>query len=158
MAGIGIAVAAMLLDMLARSVFGPARPVDPIDDPPSVSCPTCPAGRVPLAEAPAAAADEVHDLAALKPAKAAELDGKKALFRVVIDIAAGGDLYEVLPRDDPQGTLFLAKRRPGARDLTGEVTVRGTLHVVHREGFTIGKVKVAPYTEYRLADAELVCP
>jgi hypothetical protein len=43
MAAIGIAVAAMLLDMRTRGAFGPGRPTEPIDDPPAVSCPTGPA-------------------------------------------------------------------------------------------------------------------
>jgi hypothetical protein len=47
---------------------------------------------------------------------------------------------------------------PSASDLTGVLTVRATLYVVRRKGFTIGTVKVESYTEYRLADAELVCP
>jgi hypothetical protein len=55
---------------------------------------------------------EVHDLAALKPADAARLDGKRSLFRVVIDGPADrqGDreVYEVLPSGDAQGVLFLA--------------------------------------------------
>jgi hypothetical protein len=114
-AALRTAVAAMLLDMLARGVFGPARPVKPIDDPPAVQCPTCPAGQQRLAEMLVAEAVEVHDLAKLTPAQAAELDGKRALFRVIITSASGDtgkgkdrrEYYEVLPDDDPQGMLWL---------------------------------------------------
>jgi hypothetical protein len=55
---------------------------------------------------------ELHDLAKLTPAGAARLDGMRALFRVVIDGPADRqgryDVYEVLPRGDPQGVMFLA--------------------------------------------------
>jgi hypothetical protein len=37
MAAIGIAFAAMLLDMLARGVFGPGSPAEPIDDAPTAA-------------------------------------------------------------------------------------------------------------------------
>src|SRR5439155_3163423 len=128
--------------------FGSGRPTELqpalIDDSPPVSCPTCPAGRARLADA-AAESVEVHDLAKLTPDQAAELDGLAALFRVVItsasdDAGRGKDrreVYEVLPADDPQGTLFLLWR-DAAHDLEGELTVRATLHVFRRPAFVVG--------------------
>jgi hypothetical protein len=43
-------------------------------------------------------------------------------------------------------------------DLTGVHTVRATLHVIQREGFTSGPAKVTPHVEYKLVDASLVEP
>jgi hypothetical protein len=158
MAGIGIAGAAMLLDMAVR---GLGRPTElqpaPTNDAPLIACPTCPADGTRLAEA-AAGPHDVHDLATLTPDQAAALNGKTAFFRVVIDSTSSGVQYDILPSGDPQGTLFLAKRRTGAQDLTGELIVRATLQVVRRKGFTSGMVKVASHTEYRLSNGELVCP
>jgi hypothetical protein len=158
----GVAVAAMLLDMLARGVFGTARPAEPIDDPPAVSRPTSPAGQASVAEDGAPLTAEVYDLAKLTPAQAAELDGKEAAFRVVITSASSNfdsgkdrrEVYEVLPADDPKGTLWLFWR-DAVRELQGEHVVRATLHIIHREGFTTDTVTVNAYTEYRLVDAVL---
>jgi hypothetical protein len=156
----------LLLFTVGPLAGGRCRPTDlqraPIDNAPAVSCPTCPAGRAPLAEAGAVAADEVQDLAKLTPAQAAELDGKDAVFRVVITSASGNfdrgkdrrEVYEMLPADDPQGTLWLLWR-DAAHDLEGDHVVRATLHVIHREGLTTDKLTVKAYTEYRLVDAVL---
>jgi hypothetical protein len=117
-AAIGIAVAAMLLDMLARGVFGPGRPAEPIDDPPAVVLPACPPHQERLAEAASAEEVEIHDLAKLTPAPAADLDGTEALFRIVIASTSGDEdqgrdrreVYDVLLPDDRQGTLLLVPR------------------------------------------------
>jgi hypothetical protein len=90
--------------------------------PAAVVSPTCPAGQaVADSGSPIIAPEvvEVHDLATVKPADAARLDGKRALYRVVIDgprdCQGDRDVYEVLPCGDPQGTAFL----PAGLDVDG---------------------------------------
>ena len=79
-----------------------------------VVCLTCTTGQALLADAgpPAVAPDvvEVHDLATLQSAAAARLDGRWALFCIVIDGQGAYYVHEILPRDDPQVVMFLAGR------------------------------------------------
>ena len=74
-----------------------------------VAYPTCPVNQSLLADAGLHAVVpevvEVHDLSRLSPADAAQLDGKGALYRVVIDgprdRQGDRDVYEILPAERP---------------------------------------------------------
>jgi hypothetical protein len=128
----------------------------------SVVCPTCPAGRALLADAgpPVVAPEvfEVHDLASLKPADAARVDGKRALYRVVIDgprdCQGDRDMYDVLPSDDPQGILFLAS----GRDADDVLLVEARLVVIRHPVHVVGAVVTPAFVEWRLVEAERAGP
>jgi hypothetical protein len=123
-----------------------------------VVCPTCPAGQALLADAgtPVVTPEvvEVHDLAALKPADAARLDGKRAMLRVIIDgprdRQGDRDVYEVLPCDDPQGVVFL----PAGPDAEGAMTVEARLVVIRHLVHVVGATATPAFVEYRLVEAE----
>jgi hypothetical protein len=127
---------------------GKARPTELLSDD---------ARRVPHAEA-----IEVHDLATLGPAAAKRLDGRRSLFRVVIDglpVHLGpGDSWEVLPRGNPQGTLFVRVGPPEARAEVRELTVEATLTVIHHPVHVAGAVVTPAFVEYRLVDADWIAP
>ena len=103
-------------------------------------------------------AGEVQDLAALTPADAARLDGKRCRWRVTMagppDRQGDRDVYEVLPENDPQGILQLE----AGPDVKGKVVVEATLRVIHHPQHVIGPVDVAAFVEYRLVDAVRIGP
>jgi hypothetical protein len=131
-----------------------------------VACPTCPAGQAILADAgsPTVSPEvvEVHDLATLTRAAAKRLDGRRSLFRVIIDglpVHLGpGDSWEVLPRGNPQGTLFVRIGPPEGRGEVRELTVEATLTVIHHPVHVAGAVVTPAFVEYRLMDADWVGP
>jgi hypothetical protein len=128
----------------------------------SVVCPTCPAGRALLADAgpPVVAPEvfEVHDLATVKPADAARLEGTRDLYRVVIDGPADRqgdrDVYEVLRNGQTQGLLFLAT----GTDADGVLAVKARLVVIRHPVHAVGAVVTPAFVEWRLVEAERAGP
>jgi hypothetical protein len=138
-----------------RLAEGKPRPTEL--QPAAVVSPTCPAGQaVADSGSPVIAPEvvEVHDLATVKPADAARLDGKRALYRVVIDgprdCQGDRDMYEVLPRDDPQGVLFLA----AGPDAEGVLAIMAHLDIIRHPVHVVGATATQVFTEYRLVEAE----
>jgi hypothetical protein len=126
--------------------------------PPPVACPTCPAGHALAADVgPSVVSPEVvelHDLAT----QAAALDGKRALFRVVIDGPADRqgdrDVHEVPPRGKPQGVLFL----PAGTDPDDVLLVEARLVLIRHPVHVVGATATPAFTEYRLVEADPAGP
>jgi hypothetical protein len=63
-------------------------------------------------------------------------------------------VYEVLPRDDPQGVLFLA----AGTDVAGVLTVEARLVVIRHPVHAVGAVVTPAFVEWRLVEAERAGP
>jgi hypothetical protein len=90
----------------------------------------------------------------LSTEKSACLDGRRALYPVVIDGLCDPqgdcDVYEILSSGDPQGVLFLA----AGPDVEGVLLVEARLVVIRHPVHVVGSIVTPAFTEYRLVEAE----
>jgi hypothetical protein len=113
-----------------------------------------------LADAPRPLCGElerIHDFTHLPRSEAAQLQSRRALFRIRLnsqaDSEAGKVVYDCLGEDGiDRGVVFISGQE--VEDDAGEMLVEATLRIAHFEPWVARDgMRFPPYTEYRLEDA-----